>query len=116
MFLPHPKVKSKQMAVYRIRFKRYDQDNVYFVDIDDPECLSSDPENFSDVLEYSKETQGIETIDDIRSYCSGGDHIEPHFSSLSAAMECETTLDPYNIDFDPNIWSYDVFKIYEEED
>lgn len=97
---------------YKVILKPLKQDSITFIDVTDPDYKFPDWLDYDYVLEYSKKTQGIENENDIKSFCYGSDKIEPYFSAMTAAKECEILLDMHGVDFDPEV---DYYDLYEDE-
>lgn len=99
------------METYTIKFKENDQDNINFIPFKKgdkiPEFL-----DYEEVLERSIREHRIDSEADIITLADGSDHIQPYFSSNTAADECRFIVeDDANEEFNENQTEYDLSEI-----
>ncbi len=94
---------------YTIKNTEQNQDNVNYIDMVTP--FEEMPEflNFEDVLQFSIKNGWVKDETEIKSLCDGGNHIEPYFSSNSAAFECSVEVENAGLKFDETISEYELF-------
>lgn len=75
--------------MYTIKFKEHDQDNVNFIPVNSAEEAKekSDYFGYEKVLAHSLEYGFIKDISEAKTFCDGGDHVEPYFTSETPEEE-----------------------------
>jgi hypothetical protein len=83
---------TTEKASYTLKFAAHDQDNLNIIDFrpgdDFPKFL-----DYDSVLKFSIEKGYIENESEINCLVDGSDHIEPYFTSNSAAEETANYLE-----------------------
>lgn len=102
---------------YTIYIRPHDQDSVTFMPFDPNVDTVPSYLDYDEVLAFSIEQGEIGDETDIVSFCDRSNHIEPYFSSNTAAYECQIMLENDftddngdNFEFDPNITEYYIYE------
>jgi len=102
---------------YTVKNKENDQDNINFIDLSDVKNEMPSFLEYEEVLKYSIENGNISSESGIVSLCDGGDHVQPYFSSMTAAEECESYIEntSFEVQNEEGEWETKTLEFDKEE-
>lgn len=87
------------LSTYTIEFARYEQDNVNFIPVYTKileSVMEANPyHDFDYIVKHSIKEGLISSLEEAKTFCDGGDSIEPYFTTNTPAEECSTYVEYY---------------------